>query len=177
MIVDEIKGDLITLALDNKFDAIVHGVNCFCKQKSGIAAAMVKVFKTDQFLYEKIGVGDYNKLGMIDWACYNMIRPKQPQMLTGELHNTVLKKSDLHPLEMYVINAYTQYMYATDGNKHPLDYGAVELCFKKINHIFKGYNIGIPYIGAGKAGGDWNLIWDIIDVHTPNVNVTVVKLS
>jgi O-acetyl-ADP-ribose deacetylase (regulator of RNase III) len=34
---EEINGDLIELALQDKFNVIAHGCNCFCTQKSGIA--------------------------------------------------------------------------------------------------------------------------------------------
>jgi len=33
---------------------------------------------------------------------------------------------------------------------------------RKINHIFAGKHIGLPLIGAGLAGGDWDRIRVII---------------
>ena len=48
-----IKGDLIEKSLNGEFDVIVHGVNCFCTQKSGLAPQMVKAFGTDKFSKEQ----------------------------------------------------------------------------------------------------------------------------
>ena len=59
--------------------------------------------------------------------------------------------------ELVVVNSYTQYNYGknhTDGVSKPLDYEALTMCMRKINHTFKGKRIGLPQIGAGLAGGD-----------------------
>ena len=45
----EVKGDLIEMALAGDFDVIAHGCNCFCKQRSGIAKQMVENFSTHLF--------------------------------------------------------------------------------------------------------------------------------
>ena len=65
----EIIGDLIKLANKGNFDVIARGCNCFCKQKSGIAKAMVENFGTDNFCVypgeDQVNKGDINKLGTI----------------------------------------------------------------------------------------------------------------
>ena len=43
-----------------------------------------------------------------------------------------------------------------NGVSKPLDYEALTLCLRKINHIFKGKHIGLPLIGCGLAGGVWD---------------------
>ena len=43
--VKKVQGNLIHMALDGHFDAIVHGCNCFSTQKAGIAAQMVHEFE------------------------------------------------------------------------------------------------------------------------------------
>ena len=43
--------------------------------------------------------------------------------------------------QLVVINAYTQFKYGrnhADGVKNPLDYEALTLCMRKINHEFPG---------------------------------------
>jgi hypothetical protein len=67
-------------------------------------------------------------------------------------------------------------MWATEFNPKPIDYNALALCFTKINHLFKDYHLGIPKIGAGLAGGDWELILKIINKSTPDVDITLVEL-
>jgi O-acetyl-ADP-ribose deacetylase (regulator of RNase III) len=77
-----------------------------------------------------------------------------------------------------VVNAYTQYRYGRnheDGDKNPVDYAAIEMCMKKINYRFKGKHIGLPKIGAGLAGGDWDLIEAIIGRELKDMTVTIVN--
>jgi O-acetyl-ADP-ribose deacetylase (regulator of RNase III) len=45
---------------------------------------------------------------------------------------------------------------------------------RKMNTIFKGLHIGLPQIGAGLAGGDWNRIKEIIIQELIDCRVTVV---
>lgn len=69
-----------------------------------------------------------------------------------------------------VVNAYTQYSYS--GDKVDVDYEAVRAVFRLIKQDFARKRIGYPLIGAGLAGGDWNILKAIIleelegEVHT-----------
>lgn len=149
----EIEGDLIEKALNGDFDVIVQGNNCFCTQGAGLAPQMVEAFATDKFPLEKpIYRGDINKLGCIDYQYYPI-------------------------LNLFVVNAYTQYNYGKnhiDGSIKPLDYEALTLCMRKINKVFEGKHIGLPQIGAGLAGGDWEKIKQIIQNELINCKVTIV---
>jgi len=148
----EINGDLILLAMQGRFDAIVHGCNCFCTQGAGIAYQMSKKFSTDKFNLEKDKYkADINKLGQIDYSEFEM---------------SFENKKD-HVL--FVINAYTQYFPGKDGS-----YDALKICLKKINHIFKGQHIGLPQIGCGIAGLDWEVVREIIQKELKDCEVTVV---
>ena len=137
-----IQGDLISFAeatLDLPYEnkiAFVHGCNCFCTMGSGVA----KQFR-DRFphVYEadlKTKKGDCSKLGSYTYA---------------EIAKNVV-----------VINAYTQYNYGRDPNKVYVDYGAVEKVFSTLADDFQDYAFVIPKIGAGLAGGDWEIISDKI---------------
>jgi hypothetical protein len=44
------------------------------------------------------------------------------------------------------------------GSTVALDYEALTLCMRKINYTFTGKHIGLPMIGCGLAGGDWNIV-------------------
>ena len=153
----EIKGDLIKLALAGEFDVVVHGCNCFCTMGAGIAPQMAKAFGCDKFADEAPHQkGNIDKLGNINWE-------------------PVYVRNDDEPL--YVVNAYTQYSYGMnhiDGKNKPLDYDALSLCLKKINHQFKGLHIGLPQIGCGLAGGNWNAVKHLIQFHLEDCDVTVV---
>ena len=156
----EIKGDLIELALKGEFDVIAHGCNCFCTMGAGIAVAMKNTFGCDTFDQEMPGLkGDVNKLGNIDYEEKEIDFPDNSYQV------------------IYVVNAYTQYHYGknhADGKTNPIDYEALTLCMRKINHTFKGKDIGLPQIGAGLAGGDWNKIKSIIQRELVDCNVTIV---
>jgi O-acetyl-ADP-ribose deacetylase (regulator of RNase III) len=156
---NEINGDLIKLALEGKFDVIAHGCNCFCTMGAGIAPQMAKAFGCDKYPMEKSSLkGDINKLGCIDWKEYEGFDLKSEYIL-------------------YVINAYTQYGFGSNhsnGTQTPLDYEALTLCMRKINHVFKGQHIGLPQIGCGLAGGNWFVVKQIIQTELKDCDVTVV---
>jgi O-acetyl-ADP-ribose deacetylase (regulator of RNase III) len=147
----EINGDLIKLALKGNFNVIAHGCNCMCKMKSGIAVQMDKYFFCSSFKMEHYtGI---EKLGNID-------------------SETIVLSKNARWFELTVINAYTQFEYGTD--KIHLDYDALRLCLRKINHLYAGKTIGLPKIGCGLAGGDWNIVRDIIQKELVDLDVFIV---
>jgi O-acetyl-ADP-ribose deacetylase (regulator of RNase III) len=151
----EINGDLISLAQEGAFDVITHGCNCFNLMGSGIAPQMAKAFGCDQSrglfkLEQNEFKGSILKLGTIEYHPIN-IGPGKTVM---------------------VVNSYTQYHYGM--SQRNLDYEALTLCLRKINHEFDGQHIGLPQIGCGLAGGDWNVVKGIIQEELKDCNVTVV---
>jgi O-acetyl-ADP-ribose deacetylase (regulator of RNase III) len=162
-----IEGDLIKLAQRGHFDVIAHGCNCFCQMGAGIAPQMAKAFgcnDASKYHGESISFpderGNMNKLGNIESYAWFVFDDE------GER-----KRLD-------VVNAYTQYKYGRnhkDGDETPVNYSAIEMCMKKINYRFKGKHIGLPKIGAGLAGGDWNLIEEIIKTELKDCEVTIVN--
>jgi O-acetyl-ADP-ribose deacetylase (regulator of RNase III) len=165
----EIDGDLITLAKAGTFDVIAHGCNCHSTMGAGIAPQMAKAFGCDRFSMELWG-SDVNKLGNIDYQT----------VVLGE--NTIWSledyKNNRNEPELIVVNAYTQFNYGrnhADGDAKPLSYEALTLCMKKMNVLFAGKHIGLPKIGAGLAGGDWEKIKGIIQRELRDCQVTVVN--
>lgn len=161
---NEIPGDLISLAKKGYFDVITHGCNCMSNMGAGIAVPMNYTFDASQFKMELQGPSML-KLGNIDYEHF-IIEESGPRKLV----NGVTPYMDRHILT--VVNSYTQ-------NKpgirfKPLDYEALTLCMRKINHQFKGMHIGLPKIGAGLAGGDWERIKEIIKTELVDCNVTIV---
>lgn len=165
----EVKGNLISLALDGKFDVIAHGCNCFCTMGAGIAISMKNTFNCNTFSMEDQKYkGNINKLGTIDYQTINI-----------PLYRTlpeIGKSRDFSGKDIIVVNAYTQYYYGKNspGCEQPLDYSALELCMRKINHIFADKHIGLPQIGCGLAGGQWEIVKGIIQKELQNCNVIVV---
>ena len=165
----EVDGDLITLAKAGTFDVIAHGCNCHSTMGAGIAPQMAKAFGCDRFSMELWG-SDVNKLGNIDYQT----------VVLGEKAIWSLEdaKNNRNEPELTVVNAYTQFNYGrnhADGDAKPLSYEALTLCMKKMNIIFAGKHIGLPKIGAGLAGGDWERIKAIIQRELKDCKVTVVN--
>jgi O-acetyl-ADP-ribose deacetylase (regulator of RNase III) len=147
-----IKGDLIKLALEGKFDIIIHGCNCICTMGAGIAKAIKaefpEAFKADQ-VTEK---GDKSKLG------------SYTQATTSRNGHSIT-----------VINAYTQFNYRGKGIK--ADYDAIRNVFKELKSEYTGKRFGFPLIGAGLAGGDWKVISEIISEELQGEDYTLVEFA
>jgi len=147
----EVNGDLINLAKQGMFDVITHGCNCFSNMGAGIAVPMKNNFRVSSYPLESPETaGDINKLGQIEGRPFALISGKS----------------------VVVINSYTQYV--PNARMKPLDYEALTLCMRKINHMYKGTHVGLPKIGAGLAGGDWERIREIIQKELVDCEITVV---
>jgi O-acetyl-ADP-ribose deacetylase (regulator of RNase III) len=164
----EIEGNLIVLAKQGMFDVIAHGCNCFCTMKSGIAPQMAAAFGCDRFSLEGVNhKGDINKLGGIDFECLYEVQyaGKTAWLKTPGTASTTGSR-------LFIINAYTQYSF--NAKEKPFDYEASTLCMRKIAHKFPQMKIGLPKIGSGLAGGDWDIIKKIIQRELANMDVTIV---
>lgn len=147
-----VKGDLIEMASEGEFDIIIHGCNCFHTMGSGIAAQIRSEYPEAYKADLKTNKGNYLKLGEYSAA---QVRNKNNKIF-------------------YIMNAYTQFRYGIDRgpyeNSVHVDYSAIRLVFKKIventNNFVREINIGFPMIGAGLAGGDWDVILNIIEEET-----------
>lgn len=167
----EVEGDLIRLAKEGAFDVITHGCNCFCNMGAGIAPQMAKAFGTDRFKMEYPGSkGEITKLGQIDYELLHFSGWDRVFVKYPDQGDTIL-------YSLYVINSYTQYNYGKIAIAKPIDYEALTLCLRKINHLFIGKHIGLPLIGCGLAGGDWNKVKVIIRKELKDMNVTVVHFK
>src|SRR5437764_15078672 len=87
-----ISGDLLQLALQGRFDVIVHGCNCQCAMGKGIALSVKNQFPEAYDADLKTTKGDRGKLGTITVA---------------EIERPTARFS--------VVNAYTQFHYRGDG--------------------------------------------------------------
>ncbi|MCB0319732.1 MAG: macro domain-containing protein [Bdellovibrionales bacterium] len=151
-----LEGDLIQLALEGKFDVIVHGCNCFCEMGAGIAKAFRSHFPECYEADRKTVVGDRKKLGTLTSA-------------------TIQREE----LEFVIVNGYTQFHYSQrEGPFVPLvDYEALRSVMRRMKQQFSGKRIGYPKIGAGLAGGDWSQIAQIIQEELHEEDHTLVLLK
>jgi O-acetyl-ADP-ribose deacetylase (regulator of RNase III) len=163
---NEIKGDLIKLAQRGKFDVIAHGCNCFCQMGAGIAPQMAKAFSCND-------ASKYHG----ESTSFPDLRGDMAKLGTIETYAWFVFDEEGNRRRLDVVNAYTQYKYGRnhkDGDLNPVDYAAIEMCMKKLNYRFKGKHIGLPKIGAGLAGGDWERIKGIIQKELKDCEVTIV---
>jgi O-acetyl-ADP-ribose deacetylase (regulator of RNase III) len=140
----EILGDLF----DNheQFDVIVHGCNCFSTMGAGVAKIIKGKFPYAFIVDKNSKLTPIEKLGKITHTSSSLTKP-------------------------IIVNAYTQFQWK---GKHNVDYDAIRCCMKLIKKEFSGKKLGMPKIGAGLAGGDWNIIKKIIDEELINEDVTVM---
>jgi O-acetyl-ADP-ribose deacetylase (regulator of RNase III) len=147
-----IKGDLIALALEGRFDVIVHGCNCFCTMGGGIAWTIQEEFPE---------------------ACKaDMVTIKGDRKKLGDYTLATIKRNN-H--EITIVNGYTQFDF--HGAKVLVDYDAVRRVFAKVKANFSGKRIGYPKIGAGLAGGNWDIIAAIIDEELAGEDHSLVIYS
>jgi len=140
-----IPGDLVKLAQAGSFEVIVHGCNCFNTMSAGIAKQITKAWP---FTYEA-----------------DKMTPKGSKKKLGDYSYVIME-------DLTIINAYTQFYYGRRGKN--VDYEAIRSVFRKLKKDFSGKSFGIPKIGAGLAGGDWDIISKIINEEMVGEDVTLV---
>ena len=139
------KGNLLDLAEAGEFDVIVQGCNCFCRMGSGIAKEIRARYPRAYQVDMLTNEGDIQKLGT--WT-------------------------EADAGKFWIVNAYTQFATATKPGEDVFEYVAFELILQKLAYAYSGKKIGLPYIGMGLAGGDKEIILDMIAEFANNVSKT-----
>ncbi len=152
----EIEGDLVKLAKKGEFDIIGHGCNCFATMKAGIALPIGIAFPEAK-------KADKNYLA-------------QPEKRLG---NFTLGHSVKY--DIIVANFYTQFYPGPD-----LKIDALRNSFAKFVEAMNvtlskeerdNVKIGLPLIGCGIAGGDWEEVSQIIKEEFKDFDITIVKFN
>lgn len=175
-----IQGNLIELMLKAEYDVAIQGCNCLCVQGAGLAAQMAKVFSTaTSFYYAMESITDttkwfrhpVNKLGCIDYAEFYV-------GVGGPVFVSSLTRGRREEPIVTIVNCYTQVAPGKPGKYGiPLDYDALTLCIRKVNAIFEGKKIAVPYlIGGGLAGGSHKKILEILSNELVDCTPTLIKL-
>jgi len=146
-----VRGDLLDLAEAGEFDVIVQGCNCHHRMGAGLARGIRERFP------EAFGA--------------DLGTPMSQRSKLGTFSSAIIKRG---MVRFVVVNAYTQFDYT---GPNPVDYGAISSCFRRIKREFAGKRIGIPRIGAGLAGGDWERIKDLILAEMGEEDLTLVEFS
>ncbi len=140
-----IKGDV--LKSDERI--IVHGCNCFNTMGSGIARQIRERFPEAYAADIQTLYGDKLKLGRFtDALCENA-----------------------HGNAVHVINAYTQYKYTR--TEVDVDYDALRSALTRVCLEFRNSSVvALPKIGCGLAGGDWEVVEEILESIGRKFNTT-----
>jgi len=143
----EIEGDLLAMASD--FDFIGHQCNLYHSFGAGIAKQIKDKFPWAYAADLATPWGDDNKLGTY----------------------SIGEAGDDDPV---IVNFYCQVGFrSSDGPATAYEY--MRGAFRKFNDQFPESTLGLPLIGAGLAGGDWEVIRGIIRRELKDIYVTVVK--
>lgn len=167
-IIKTVKGDLVKMAAKGEFDFIAHGCNTHCAMGSGIAPQIARTFNgVLQADHDFMGgVMGHSRLGKLSSA------------------TNVITDGDGNLMNMTVLNLYTQnFIGCKDKYYPPVSYKAIKECFESMNsgvvewqnRTHKLARVGIPLIGAGLAGGDWEIIKFLIEKATPDIAITLVE--
>lgn len=142
-----VQGDLF----DTNCDIIAHGVNCRNAFGSGVAGLMAQKYPKAKSMY-------HEKFEQEGWWL-------------GDVQYVMQRDGK------FVANCATQDDFGYNGAPNA-DYGAIRKCMESVKYfaVFKNLSVAIPKIGAGLAGGDWNVIERILDEVFNDYDVTVYYL-
>lgn len=154
----KVKGNLIDLAEQGKFNVIVQGCNCFNTMGGGIAKEIRQRYPAAASIDIDTVRGDYNKLG----------------------NYTVAVNQGERKLGFDIINAYTQYDMST--GQDVFEYAAFQLILQKLAFAYPGKRFGFPLIGQGLAKGDPVRINEMLEnfataIAASGGTVTIVKFN
>lgn len=153
MIVSTVKGNLVRMALNAREMGqpfiMAHGCNCHTLMRSGIAGEISRAFPEvparDKLFHD---------------TCIETFGTNQ--YMLGNIYAVSFGN-------VGIINAYTQYHPGKD-----VRYDAIEQAFERIEKLGLSC-VYIPLIGAGIAGGDWEVIKGIINDACVNTPIIVVE--
>jgi O-acetyl-ADP-ribose deacetylase (regulator of RNase III) len=148
--------------LKSDANIICHQVNCHGVMGRGLAKAIKnkypKVYENYRRICKQYESKKQSLLGQVVWG-----------MIT--------------PDDKIIANLFGELDYGGDGKRYT-DYNALESAFKEVyravtskNSTIKGMTIAIPYnIGCGLGGGDWNVVYKIIEKVFKDYDITICKI-
>ena len=144
-----VQGDVLDALENGDVDTVLHVVNCQGVMGSGIALQIKKRFPRAFEEYKRVEAEEGLNLGDIS--------------------------SDIYDND--VINLHAQKFYGR-GKRH-LNYGALAECLYNITYVWDtSLIIGVPYLmGCDRAGGDWEVVKEMIDFILKDYELIYYKLN
>lgn len=164
-----IKGNLLDAAERGDVNTIMHGCNCFHAMYSGIAGEISRRYpnvpQTDR---DYMRSGSTAKLG--DYSLAHVTSRQERKV--GEKYPGGVGLVDVEISNSFnVINLYTQYSPGADFLPSVFPEG-----LRRVAEDFKGHTIGVPLIGCGIGGGDWEYVMNQLLAVEPDVRWEVYVL-
>ena len=142
-------GCIIEAAKSGEINVILHCCNCFHTMGAGVAKAIKEewpgAFQADL----KTPRGDRSKMGSYSYHQQG---------------------------ELVIINLYAQYRYSR-LRKQSLEYPPLRWALRSVAERLRAWQekgvdvrIGYPLLGCGLAGGNWDLVKEIIDEQLEGLN-------
>ena len=150
--IKEVKGDLLQ-ATEN---IIGHQVNCQGVMNAGLAAKIRSKYPIVFERYKQL-VNTHNN-------------NKEILLGTAQVINVDENK--------YVANLFGQFYYGR-GQRHT-DYKSLYQALETLKKKAKKHNltVALPYgLGCGLAGGDWDIVWKLIDKTFKDYEITIYKIG
>lgn len=157
MTIEIVSGDLIKAYINGNVDSIAHCVNCAGIMGSGIAKQIKVELPLVYTNYRKRWLQEVDKRILLGTA---------QKVIEDYLHR-----------DRAVYNLYAQFAYGTD--RRHVNYGAIGLCLQNMSQQIHDPDkvVGFPYLMCcGLAGGDWDIILEMIEFYLRDYKVRIYKL-
>ena len=150
------QGNLVDAYINGHVNHIAHCCNCFNTMGGGIAKEIAQRLPEAQKVDSATVSGDSNKLGKLTFAMASIARPTD-----------------------CVFNLYGQFGYGTE--KRQVRYNDLKSALQIARLIIQSLGtedrtpvLGLPKLGCGLAGGDWEVVERIIKTAFLGSNIKVV---
>ena len=148
--------------LESDVDIIVHQVNCRGVMGAGVAKQIREKFPNTYLQYHHL------------CRRYNFTKLIGHNLYTSE---------NLDGKRIIIANIFGQNEVGT--GRQQTDYEALDSCFARLAQAANDLQarglpnkIGIPYnIGCGLGGGDWHIVYEIIQKHMSNLDVEIYQFK
>jgi len=162
------KGNLLDAAVNGDIPVIMQGCNCFHAMESGIAGEAAKRFPQIPQADRRSTYGYPGKLGT-----FSLARVTSERVPKGVMGWTDKPEVDVVTLDnpFTCINLYSQYNPGPDFLP-----SLFPSAIKHVNEVYAGKTIGIPLIGCGIGGGNWEAVMNTLLTEGNDVNWKVYIL-